>query len=206
MAPPIPDLPARRRGVHNIEFTQGGERIIEHPGRQSAVVLGMPGFAEGDSDLDAFYAMNTILGGGTSSRLFQEVREKRGLAYSSYSWMMKWNEGGVFALEAACAPENTETVQRVMFDCLDDLAANGVTDNEVETAYNQQRAQLTFAAETNSFRQNRLGTAELIRGELRSIDEILQAARQVSAYDVQRVAQRLASGARSVVIAGPSHE
>ena len=195
--------PAERRRVADLTFTEGSELFLEHPGRQSDVVLGMPGISLGDADEFAFYALDSILGGGTSSRLFQEVREKRGLAYSAYSWGMSWQEGGVCALEAACAPENAQRVARVMGDCLDSIAHDGVTQAELDTVFNQRRAQLTFAAEGNGFRRNRLGQAELIRGELMSLDESVRRSRAVTPEQVQTLAQRLAQGARSIVIAGP---
>ncbi|MCI5826595.1 MAG: insulinase family protein [Arcanobacterium sp.] len=195
--------PAARRRVANLEFTSGGERFIEHPGRQSAVVVGMPGLPLSSDDEFAFYTLDTILGGGTSSRLFQEVREKRGLAYSTYAWGVSWLEGGVVAMEAASAPENARAVAEMMGQCLDDIAAHGVSDHEVETAFNQRRAQLTFAFEDNGFRRNRLGQAELMRGELMSLEESVARSRAVTAADVQKLAQTLAAGPRSTVIAGP---
>lgn len=197
-----PETPADRRRVADLSFTEGSELFLEHPGRQSDVVLGMPGLVLGDDDEFAFYALDSILGGGTSSRLFQEVREKRGLAYSAYSWGMSWQEGGVFALEAACAPENAQRVARVMGECLDAVACDGVSQAELDTAFNQRRAQLTFAAEGNGFRRNRLGQAELIRGELMSLDESVRRSRLVTPEQVQALAQRLAQGPRSMVIAG----
>ena len=195
--------PAPRRRVADLQFTEGSERFIAHEGRQSAVVLGMPGLTLGSKDEYALFALDTILGGGTSSRLFQEVREKRGLAYSTYSWHLNWVEGGVFSMEAACAPESAERVARVMGECLDAIAQDGVSQREIETAFSQRRAQLTFAAEGNSFRRNRLGQAELLRGELIGLDESVSRSSEVTAQDVQALAQRLAAGPRSVVIAGP---
>ncbi|MDP9800289.1 putative Zn-dependent peptidase [Arcanobacterium wilhelmae] len=194
--------PAPRRRTGDIAYTAGSEKFIEHPGRQTAVVVGMPGLALSDADEQAAIVLDTVLGGGQSSRMFQEVREKRGLAYSTYSWMMSNPEGGLFALEAQCQPEVAREVATVMGECLDEIAANGITEQELLTAFNQRRAQLVFSSETNGFRRSRLGFAELIRGEIWSIEENLRAARGVTREDVQRLAQRLASGPRSLVIAG----
>ena len=195
--------PSARRIVADVPYTSGVERTIDHSGKQSAVVLAMPAIRLGDADEFAAYALDTILGGGTSSRLFQEVREKRGLAYSAFAWRLAWQEGGVCAMEAGCAPENTAEVARVMESCLQDIARHGVTQLELDTAFSQRRAQLTFAAEGNSFRRNRLGQAELIRGDLMSIEESVARSRAVTAEQVQELAARLAAGPRSVVIAGP---
>ncbi|MCI6574244.1 MAG: pitrilysin family protein [Actinomycetaceae bacterium] len=196
--------PRPRRRVEDLIFTSGGERLIEHPGRQSAVVVGMPGLALSSSEEFTFYTLTTILGGGTSSRLFQEVREQHGLAYSTYAWGLSWLEGGVAAMEAACAPENAQAVAAMMGECLDSLAHDGVTQQEIDTAFNQRRAQLTFAFEGNGFRRDRLGQAELMRGELMSLEESLTRSRAVTAADVQALAQKLATAPRSIVVAGPA--
>ncbi|MFC5280586.1 M16 family metallopeptidase [Arcanobacterium canis] len=192
---------ARRRG-EDIVYATGGENMIAHPGRQTAVVVGMPGLTLSDADEQAAIVLDTVLGGGQSSRMFQEVREKRGLAYSTYSWMMSNPEGGIFALEAQCQPDVAHEVAHVMQECLNDVAANGITEQELLTSFHQRRAQLVFSAETNGFRRSRLGFAELIRGEIWSIEENLQAAKSVTCHDVQQLAQRLAAGPRSLVIAG----
>ncbi|MDD7465753.1 MAG: pitrilysin family protein [Actinomycetaceae bacterium] len=197
-------MPQERRRVNDLVFTDGADEFIEHPGRQSAVVVGMPGLALSSPDEFTFYTLDTILGGGTSSRLFQRIREKNGLAYSTYAWGLNWLEGGVVAMEAACAPDNTQAVAAMMGECLDDIAHSGVTDQEVDTAFNQRRAQLTFAFEGNGFRRNRLGQAELMRGNLMSLEESLARSRAVTASDVQALAQKLAAGPRSTVIAGPA--
>lgn len=194
--------PAPRRYAADLGATPGGESRIFHPGRQSSVVVAMPGLKLTDDDHAAAIALDTIIGGGPSSRLFQEVREKRGLAYSTYSWQMNFTEGGLFALEAQCQPERAEAVAGLMGDVLDAIANDGVSQQEVLTAFNQRRAQLVFAAETNSYRRARLGNAEIYRGELLSSAESLREAREVTADQIQAIAQRLASGPRSLVIAG----
>ncbi|MFC5369890.1 M16 family metallopeptidase [Arcanobacterium bovis] len=195
-------LPMARRRAGDMTYGVGGSSFIAHPSHQSAVVVGMPGLYAGHDSEITLMALDSILGGGTSSRLFQEVRERRGLAYSTYSWCLNWLEGGVFALEAACSPENTGTVARIMQECLEQIAEEGVSEQEVDTAYNQRRAQLVFSAETNGFRKNRLGQAELIRGDLWSIEESLRRSREVTAQDIQALAQKLCAGPRSVVICG----
>lgn len=192
-------MPNSRRRVADIVYQSGGELVLPHQSRQSAVIVGMPGIEIG-SELEPILTMlDIILGGGTSSRLFQEIREKRGLAYSVYSWNLGWNEGGIFAMEASCAEENSATTAQLMCDCLQQIAQDGVTAAELDTAFNQKRAQLVFASETNGFRKNRLGYAELFRGELLSIEENLRLAREVTPQMVQELAQQFASSAYSIV-------
>lgn len=193
---------ADRRRYPKVTYSEATVEHREHPSQQAQVSVGMPGLAVADDDEFAAYSLALILGGGASSRLFQEVRERRGLAYSAYAWSMLAEEGGLFAMDAACAPEKAEEVARIMGECLDDIAANGVTQREVDSAFNQRRTALTFRMETNTFRRNRLGRSELGRGELFSVEEQLRLAREVTAEDIRRVAQRLASGPRSMVFVG----
>ncbi|XCB30366.1 pitrilysin family protein [Arcanobacterium hippocoleae] len=192
-------LPNPRRRVTDIQYSAGAELILPHPSRQSAVVIGMPGIKIGSKDEAASSMLDIILGGGTSSRLFQEIREKHGLAYSVYSWSLGWNEGGVFAMEASCAEESSEKVAELMRKCLVEIAQDGVSEAELDTAFNQKRAQLIFASETNGFRKNRLGYAELFRGELISIEENLRRSREVTVQMVQDLAQRFAASPQSIV-------
>ncbi|MFP7695948.1 M16 family metallopeptidase [Trueperella sp. LYQ143] len=196
-------LPQPRRRVADVQYTSGCRRFIAKPGRQSAVVVGVPGLQVTDSRITTLNMLETILGGGQSSRLFQEVREKKGLAYATFAWSSAYPEGGVFAMESQCAPENTGEVRRIMTQCLHDIAEHGVSEHEVETAFRQYRAQVVFSAEAHSFRRNRLGQAELIRGQLRTISELLDEARAVTAADIRQLAEDLAQRPQSVAVAGP---
>ncbi|MDR6939035.1 pitrilysin family protein [Arcanobacterium hippocoleae] len=192
--------PNPRRRVADIVYTkESSELILPHSSRQSAVVMGMPGIEIANALEPVMSMFEIILGGGTSSRLFQEIRENHGLAYSVYSWNLSWNEGGIFAMEAACAEENTEQVAKLMRNCLQQIAQDGVTQAELDTAVNQKRAQLVFAAETNGYRKNRLGYAELFRGELMSITENLRRSREVTPQMVQDLAQQLAASPAAIV-------
>lgn len=198
-------LPAPRRRLHDVQYSGGSELRVERPGRQTAIALGLPGLPLGDNREQTLTALNLILGGGPSSRLFQEIRERRGLAYSTYSWSTASAEGGAFIMEAQCAPDNAEVTAQIMGECLDRLAHDGVSQQEVNTAFNQYRAQLVFASESNGFRRSRLGQAELLRGYLTSMTTLLERARNITAEDIQGLAQHVAAGERSLVIVGPSH-
>ncbi|VEI12640.1 M16 family metallopeptidase [Trueperella bialowiezensis] len=201
----LPDrAPVARRKVADVVYTAGCEEFMERPGRQSAVVVGMPGKRLSDKNDSVLAALETILGGGQSSRLFREVREKRGLAYSTYAWSASYHEGGIFAMSAQCAPESTQKVAQIMGDCLDEIASDGVSAEEVETAFRQRRARLIFAIENTSFRRSRIAFAETVRGSLRTIDEVLDQAREVTAEDIQACAQECAARARSVMTVGPA--
>lgn len=195
-------LPAPRRRTADICYGESAELYVPHPAQQSDVLIAIPGLALGDSREPVLNALTAILGGGTSSRLFQEIREKRGLAYSAYAGAMKSNEGGAVIMEAQCQPENTAVVAKLMIQCLEELAQSGASAEEIETAYRQIRAQTVFAMESSSFRRNRLGMAELLRGELVSIEYLLAQAREVTATQIQELAGELAAAARVQITAG----
>ncbi|MDP9806975.1 putative Zn-dependent peptidase [Trueperella bonasi] len=198
-------VPVPRRLVADIRYTDGQSAFIERQGRQSAVVVGMPGLTLKDERESTLIALELILGGGQSSRLFNEVREERGLAYTTYAWSSSHNEGGIVGMSAQCAPEATDEVARIMSECIDDIASEGVRAEEVETAFRRRRTQLIFASENNSFRRGRLAYAELVRGSLRSVDELVAEAREVTAENIQQLAQEIASGPRSQITVGPAN-
>ncbi|QOQ39041.1 insulinase family protein [Trueperella pecoris] len=195
--------PVARRREADVQYAGGGEGAAIRAGRQSAVVVGYPGLPLLDEREEVIVALDTILGGGQSSRLFREVRERRGLAYATYSWQTAYLEGGVAGMTALCAPQNASTVADIMTGALHDIADNGVTDVEIETAFRQRRVRLVFSSESNSFRRSRLGNSELITGRLRSLDEVLEQARAVTGEQVQSLAQDIASSPRSLMIVGP---
>src|SRR5699024_5033567 len=104
------------------------------------------------------------------SRLFQEVRERRGLAYSTYAWSTSHAEAGYAGLYAGCAPDTVTEVARLLVGSLEDLATSGPAAAELERAKGQLRGGMVLGMEDNASRMSRLGTAEIVRGELTSID------------------------------------
>lgn len=200
---PASARPAPRRRIEDIDYPEGSERYVTRPVEQSAVVLGMPGLSSDDDDRHILAAMSAILGGGQSSRLFQEIREKQGLAYTTYSYPAAYREGGYFGLYGACAPSNARKVAQLLARTFDDMAEHGVSEEEVETAFRQIRAQLVFSSERIANRMNRLASMEITRGEYRSYLSIIDQAREVTREQINEMAQRIASGPRSLVIVGP---
>jgi len=122
----------------------GAEHAFAPEGRQERQAGHDRRQREGQRDEDprryALFALNSILGGGTSSRLFQEVRDKRGLAYSTYSFPGLYHEGGLFGMYAGCSPADAANVTALMEECLEAVAGGGVGSAEVETAYRRVRA------------------------------------------------------------------
>ncbi|MBR6460125.1 MAG: insulinase family protein [Actinomycetaceae bacterium] len=190
------------RLVDDITYGESQERYVERPVEQSAVVVGMPGLRVDDERRTVLYALSAILGGGQSSRLFQTVREERGLAYSTYSFPASYREGGLFALYGACAPGNASEVAQLLGECLDTMAENGVSAEEVESAYRRVRADIVFGAERLSSRMNRLATSELVRTYHITRAALLDQARTVTGEQIQDLARDLAAAPRSTVCVG----
>lgn len=167
-------------------------------------MVGIPGVSLYDTRRPAMFALSTILGSGQSSRLFQEIREKRGLAYSAYAFPSIFREGGMLGMAAGCSPDNAQTVRDLMIDELRKLARDGVSDTEVESAFRRIRADIVFDGERIGSMMNRLGTSEIIRGTLISFDEHVRQAREVSAEDIVELARDMVERPVSSVIVGPA--
>ena len=158
---------------------------------------------------DRRYAMsvlNAVLGGGMSSRLFQEVREKRGLAYSVYSFAQGYSDAGYFGLYAGCTPAKVDQVIDLMRAELERLAEDGITEGELERGIGQLRGGLVLGMEDTGSRMSRLGKAELVYGEYVGLDEALQRIGTVTTAEVQELAADLAGRPRSLTVVGPFDE
>jgi predicted Zn-dependent peptidase len=147
--------------------------------------------------------LNVVLGGGMSSRLFQEVRERRGLAYSVYSFASGYSDSGYFGLYAGCAPAKVDEVLTLLGAELERLAATGLDAGELARAHGQICGGLVLGLEDSGSRMSRLGKAELVHGEFTDLDEALVRVRAVTADDVQALALDLASRPRSLAVVGP---
>jgi predicted Zn-dependent peptidase len=138
-----------------------------------------------------------------SSRLFQEIREKRGLAYSTYCFTWPHSDAGAFGLYAGCAPQAVAEVARLAESEWERLAADGLRPGELERAKGQLKGVTLLALEDPYAVMNRLGRAELLMGELPSVEEIAARVDAVTADQVRELAAELASRPRSRVVVGP---
>lgn len=169
---------------------------------QTHVLLGMRGFKATEERRSTVAVANAILGGGMSSRLFQEIREKRGLTYGVYSFGAPSAETGVWGMYAACNPANADEVEGLLGSELERLA-QGITAEELERAQGQIAGTTVLRLEDSYSRMSRLGKAELVQGELWSIGESLDRVRAVTAEDVAALAADLAGRQRVSVRVGP---
>jgi predicted Zn-dependent peptidase len=151
----------------------------------------------------ALSVLNSALGGGLSSRLFQQVRESRGLAYSVYSTVDTFSDSGALSVYAACLPERFDEVVRVTTDVLETLARDGITEAECRIAKGSLRGGLVLGLEDSGSRMNRIGRSELNYGEHRSIAHTLAQIDDVTLDEVNAVARRLLSKPFGAAVLGP---
>lgn len=135
--------------------------------------------------------LENIVGGGMSSRLFQKIREERGLAYAVYSYHSLYLDAGNFAIYAGTRKANFNEVLKLIRDELDLIMAKGVSQAELQRAKEQIKGQLVLGLESSRNRMTRLGKSELTHGEILSIDELIKRVDAVEASDVQRLAQQI---------------
>ncbi|WP_407318283.1 pitrilysin family protein [Isoptericola halotolerans] len=186
--------------------TAGVELSVRRQVEQANVIVGGTGLSASDDRRFASTVLHAVLGGGMSSRLFQEVREKRGLAYATYSFAQGHGGLGLFGLYAGCTPAKIDQVTALMVAELERLATDGITGAELDRSVGQLSGGLVLGLEDSGSRMSRLGRAELVLGELLTVDESLERVRAVTAADVRELAADLASRPRSVVRVGPFGE
>ncbi|HEY8719455.1 pitrilysin family protein [Pengzhenrongella sp.] len=181
-----------------------GETLtVRRATEQANVIIGGTGLTATDPRRFTLSVLNATLGGGMSSRLFQEIREKRGLAYSTYSFASGHADTGTFGLYAGCTPAKVDEVTALLGQEWERLANDGITAGELTRSIGQLSGGLVLGMEDSGSRMSRLGKAELVHGELTDLDESLELIRGVTAQDVQELAVELASRPRSTVRIGP---
>ena len=183
-----------------------GAVVEERPTEQAHLVLGMHALARDDDRRYALSVLNNALGGGMSSRLFQEVREKRGLAYSVYSYSSHHHDTGMFGVYAGCAPSKVDEVLSLCRDELHAAADKGVTDEEITRAKGQLRGSLVLGLEDTGSLMSRIGKAELVHAEVLPVDEVLARIEAVTPDDVREVAADVLRRPPSLGIIGPFHD
>jgi predicted Zn-dependent peptidase len=194
--PPRPSVPA--------ELGTGPQLLLRpDETEQVHLMLGMPALSRHDPRRSALAVLSTALGGGPSSRLFQQVREKRGLAYSVYSALAAYSDAGTFSVYAGCAPERVDEVVAVIRGVLADVAAAGLTAAEVGRAQGNLRGGLVLGLEDTASRMNRLGRSEIDRGRQRTIAESLDRIAAVTTEQVGELARELLGGPLVAAVVGP---
>jgi predicted Zn-dependent peptidase len=195
--------PVPRRLLNPAQISRGSKlNVIHRPISQVNIMVGSEGLYVDDPRRYAMGVLNTVLGGGMSSRLFQEIREKRGLAYSVYSFNQGYSDAATFGLYAGCSPAKAKEVTELMIAELDKVAQSGITSEELALASGNISGSLALKFETNQARMSRLASAEIVAGEFMDLDETIERFAAVELSQVQALAQDLLKLPRSIVAVG----
>ncbi len=177
--------------------------VVRRPTEQAHLVLSMRSASRFDEARWPLAVLNVVLGGGLSSRLFQKVREQRGLAYSIWSERTGFFDAGCTTVSVGTAPEHAGEVLRIVAGELEDLASKGVTLRELDVAKGNLRSETLLSCEDSGARMSRLGTSVLLYGPAWTIDEVLAHIDAVDVDAVREVAQALAAAPRTLAAVGP---
>jgi predicted Zn-dependent peptidase len=196
-------VPALPRLAGPESGTGTGVRLLERPVEQANVVLGCAGLSRTDPRRFALGVLNAALGGGMSSRLFQEVREKRGLAYSVYSFSSQNADCGQWGIYAGCLPAKTEEVLAICQDEVAKVIDAGLSDEELERGKGQLRGSIVLGLEDPSSRMSRLGKSELVYPSLEPVDDILASIGGVTHDEIREVAAAVLGQPKALAVVGP---
>jgi predicted Zn-dependent peptidase len=180
-----------------------GARLVSRGIEQANLVLGCYGLSRTDDRRFALGVLNAALGGGMSSRLFQEVREKRGLAYSVYSFNSQLADTGVWGVYVGCLPAKADEVLTICRDEIAKVTEGGLSDAELARGKGQLRGSIVLGLEDPSSRMSRLGKSELVYTRLEPVDEILASIESVTHDDVVAVAADVLSRPKVLAVVGP---
>jgi predicted Zn-dependent peptidase len=177
--------------------------VREKDTEQAHIVYGCEALSRRDDRRFALGVLNNCLGGGMSSRLFQEIREKRGLAYSVYSYTSHYADSGIFAIYAGCAPGKVDELLAIIRAELADVAANGLTETEVRRGKGMMKGGLVLGLEDTGSRMSRLGKGEMLYDDFLSVDALLARVDAVTVDDVKSIAAEILSKPMTLAVVGP---
>ncbi len=201
----LAELPAGPRSVRPVAEAAHEARlaVLEKETEQAHICYGVSTMNAHHPDRFALSMLDGILGGGMSSRLFQEIREKRGLAYSVYSFSALYQDTGEFAVYAGTRPDNAEEVIRLIRIEMERIAERGVTTEELERVRQATAGHLVLGLESTRMRMTRLGKNEVTGGEILSADEVLERFNAVTMDDIKRVSSDVLSHDKVLAVIGP---
>ncbi len=168
-----------------------GRLLQEKDIEQIHICLGTPGVAHDSPEFYSSHVLNTILGGGVSSRLFQSIREEKGLAYSVCSYPSSFRDAGLLTIYTGVSPDNSLEVMEIIYSIIGDIQANGVRADEMQRAKEQLKAGLMFSLESSSSRMSRLGRAEISAREYLSPEKLAAKVDGVSLQQLFELSQPL---------------
>ncbi|TCS82993.1 M16 family metallopeptidase [Tepidibacillus fermentans] len=170
---------------------QPSEVIKSKQTEQAHLTFALPGLPVTDPDIYSLILLNNIIGGSMSSRFFQEIREKRGLAYSVFSYHTSYKDTGLFTIYAGTAPNQVNDVVDLIQLLLVEIKQNGITEKEINKGKEQLKGNLMLSLESTNSRMSRLGKNELLLGKHLSLDEMIQKIDQVTHDSIQRIISKV---------------
>jgi predicted Zn-dependent peptidase len=202
-----PSSPVSRRATVRQVLTPATDFVsVARPIEQANIMIGMPGIVATDPRRFAQSIFNAVLGGGMSSRLFQEIREKRGLVYSVFSFASSYSDAGISGFYAGTSPNKAPEVTKLMMDEFLRVVDSGITRDELARAQGQIAGASALALEDTDTRMSRLGRAEIAAGEFNDYDSMLEQLNAVTVADVRDLATEFASGALSLISVGAADD
>jgi predicted Zn-dependent peptidase len=201
-------LPAGTRAARKATSPAGERRVVvvAKELEQAHICWGTLALDAGDPDRFAMDLLNAVLGGSMASRLFREIREKRGLAYAVHSYLSRHTDAGSFTVYAGTRPENTAQVIRLINEEVAKVLDAGVTSDELTRAKDSVEGGIILGLENTNRRMMRLGSSEAASVEILSTDETMERYAAVSLDDVLRVARATLGGPRTLAVVGPHTE
>src|SRR5690606_27208460 len=170
---------------------------------QAHICIGFPGLTVKDERIHDLIVLDSILGGTMSSRLFQEVREERGLAYSICSYYSAYNTTGIFGIYGGTAPENLGELTDTIDEVIQSILHDGITENELRNAKEQLKGGFLLGLESSESRMHRNGKNELILKEHKTTDEVVDLIDNVQNEDVNSIARETFTKERAISIIAP---
>jgi predicted Zn-dependent peptidase len=201
----LSELSAGPRSTRPVAQAAGCSRLTVLPKEteQAHICYGVATMNAHHPDRFALSLLDGVLGGGMASRLFQEIREKRGLAYAVYSYSALYQDTGEFAVYAGTRPSNAEEVVELIRTELDRVANEGVTPDELDRVRQAATGHLVLGMESTRNRMQRLGKNEVTGGEILSADEIMERFNAVTMDDIRRVSAEVLSAEKALAVIGP---
>jgi predicted Zn-dependent peptidase len=197
--------PARSRltGDQHGHAAGVGTTLVSRGIEQANLVLGCEALARTDERRFALGVLNAAFGGGMSSRLFQEVREKRGLAYSVYSFAGQHADTGMWGVYVGCLPSKADDVLAICAEEITKVVEGGLTDAELARGKGQVRGSIVLGLEDPSSRMSRLGKSELVYPRLEPVDEVLASIDAVTHDDIRAIAAEILTRPKALAVVGP---
>ncbi|MGL5356659.1 MAG: M16 family metallopeptidase [Cetobacterium sp.] len=186
----LKDSSTERKYNGNMSINSG-EKIINQDTNQVHLCVNTPGISNKSDAKVAMSVISNVLGGNMSSRLFQKIREERGLAYSIYSYTSNFDEGGLFTVYAGTTHEDYKEVISIVENELKDLKENGITEKELNRSKNQFLSMVTFGLESSKGKMTRMASSYFMYGYVRDIETVIKEIEDVNLEDIKKVAREI---------------